>query len=93
LEWDKSKTENEKKLSMGSLMMWAKECNPEENFKIQEYGISKIINDYTDEGLGQIVVNEMGQDLIYQDNDLYNIKMILGLKIMMNYVKVYLQIY
>ena len=47
---------------MGSLMMWAKECNPEENFKIQEYGISKIINDYTDEGLGQIVVNEMGQD-------------------------------
>ena len=67
----KLKTENEKKLSMGSLMMWAKECNPEEYFKIQDYGISKIFNDYTDEGLGQIVVNEMGQDLIYQDNDLY----------------------
>jgi len=48
----KLKTENEKKLSMGSLMMWAKECNPEEFFKIQDYGISKIFNDYTDEGLG-----------------------------------------
>jgi hypothetical protein len=32
----KLKTENEKKLSMGSLMMWAKECNPEENLKNQD---------------------------------------------------------
>jgi len=67
----KLKTENEKKLSMGSLMMWAEEYNPEEYFKIQDYGISKILNDYTDEGLGQIIVNEMGQDLIYQNYDLY----------------------
>ena len=65
------KNDNEDKLSIGSLMMWAKECNQEEYYKIQDYGISKIFNDYTDEGLGQIVVNEMGQDLIYQDSELY----------------------
>ena len=67
----KVKNENEDKLSIGSLMMWAKECNQEEYYKIQDYGINKIFNDYTDEGLGQIVVNEMGQDLIYQDSELY----------------------
>ena len=67
--WNKPKQEIT--ISQGTLNHYAKLSNQEEYFKIQDYGINKIYNDYTDEGLGQIVVNEMGQDMIYQDGELY----------------------
>jgi hypothetical protein len=40
----KVKNDNEEKLSIGSLMMWAKECNPEEYFKIQEESNEEVLN-------------------------------------------------
>jgi len=67
--WNKNK--GEITITQGTLNLYAKLSNAEEYYKIQDYGINKIFNDYTDEGLGQIVVNEMGQDLIYQDGELY----------------------
>ena len=67
--WNKPKEEIT--ITQGTLNHYAKSSNLEEYYKIQDYGINKIFNDYTDEGLGQIVVNEMGQDMIYQDGELY----------------------
>ena len=47
--WNKPKQEIT--ISQGTLNHYAKLSNPEEYFKIQDYGINKIFNDYTDEGL------------------------------------------
>ena len=57
--------------SQGTLNYFSKLSNQEEYFKLVDYGYTKIFNDYTDEGLAQIVVNEMETNLIYQDGDLY----------------------
>ena len=57
--------------SQGTLNYFSKLSNQEEYFKLVDYGYTKIFNDYTDEGLAQIVVNEMETILIYQDGDLY----------------------
>lgn len=66
--WNKPKEEIT--ISQGTLNYYAKLSNQEEYYKLQDYGIEKIFNDCSDEGLAQIVANEMGQDLIYQDGQL-----------------------
>lgn len=67
--WNKPK--DEITISQGTINYYAKLSNQEEYYKLQDYGIQNIFNDCSDEGLAQMVVNEMGQDLIYQDGELF----------------------